>query len=208
MAKLQSSNIELGKRLLVQDNHVTIGLTNPKSPTNVGGVMRAAGCYSVDQVVYTGHRYTHAAKFIGSKNNTDTQKSSEQIPLIAIENFLQLESPNMSERLEKLPESTKLICVDLVEGATPLPHFQHPEQAFYIFGPEDGTIAQEVIDQADDVVYVPTVGCMNLAASVNVLLYDRLAKSLVKQDIVETDNALIRKSRDTNNTAIVKEKVS
>lgn len=208
MAKLQSSNIELGKRLLVQDNHVTIGLTNPKSPTNVGGVMRAAGCYSVDQVVYTGHRYTHAAKFIGSKNNTDTQKSSEQIPLIAIENFLQLETPNMSERLEKLPESTKLICVDLVEGATPLPHFQHPEQAFYIFGPEDGTIAQEVIDQADDVVYVPTVGCMNLAASVNVLLYDRLAKSLVKQDIVETDNALIRKSRDTNNTAIVKEKVS
>jgi tRNA(Leu) C34 or U34 (ribose-2'-O)-methylase TrmL len=26
------------------------------------------------------------------------------------------------------------------------------------------------------VVYVPTQGCMNLAASVNVILYDRLAK--------------------------------
>jgi tRNA(Leu) C34 or U34 (ribose-2'-O)-methylase TrmL len=27
-------------------------------------------------------------------------------------------------------------------------------------------------------VYIPTVGCMNLAATVNVVLYDRLAKSL------------------------------
>ena len=206
MAKLLLSNIALGKRLLEKDSHVTIGLTNPKTPTNVGGVMRAAGCYSVDQVLYTGHRYTHAAKFINSKNNTDTQNSKDQIPLIAIENFLQFKQTSFDNQLEKLPETTKIICVDLVEGAIPLPLFEHPEQALYIFGPEDGTIGQDVIDQADDVVYVPTVGCMNLAASVNVLLYDRLSKSLTKQDKLETDNALIRKSRDTNNTAIVKVK--
>jgi tRNA(Leu) C34 or U34 (ribose-2'-O)-methylase TrmL len=204
MAKISLSNIALGKDLLVKNSHVTIGLTNPKTPSNVGGIMRAAGCYSVDQVIYTGHRYTHAAKFISSKNNTDTQKLSEKIPLIAIEDFLQLKQPSAEHQLANLPESTKIICVDLVEGATPLPHFQHPEQALYIFGPEDGTIGQEVIDQADDVVYVPTVGCMNLAASVNVLLYDRLAKSLVKQNKLDTDNTLIRKSRDTNNQAKVK----
>lgn len=205
MAKLQSSSIALGKRLLEKNSHVTIGLTNPKSPTNVGGVMRAAGCYSVDQVVYTGHRYTLASKFIGSKNNTDTQKSRDQIPLVAIDDFLQLKQQSIESTLEKLPESTKIICVDLVEGAIPLPLFQHPEQALYVFGPEDGTISQSVIDEADDVVYVPTVGCMNLAASVNVLLYDRLAKSLVKQGKLETDNTLIRKSRDTNNQSRVKE---
>lgn len=205
MAKLQSSSIALGKRLLEKNSHVTIGLTNPKSPTNVGGVMRAAGCYSVDQVVYTGHRYTLASKFIGSKNNTDTQKSRDQIPLVAIDDFLQLKKQSIESTLEKLPESTKIICVDLVEGAIPLPLFQHPEQALYVFGPEDGTISQSVIDEADDVVYVPTVGCMNLAASVNVLLYDRLAKSLVKQGKLETDNTLIRKSRDTNNQSRVKE---
>ena len=94
----------------------------------------------------------------------------------------------------------------MIEGATPLPHFQHPEQAFYIFGPEDGTISQKVINNADDVVYVPTVGCMNLAASVNVLLYDRLAKSLLSNsnNQIQSDNALIRKSRDTNNKVKVK----
>jgi tRNA(Leu) C34 or U34 (ribose-2'-O)-methylase TrmL len=29
-------------------------------------------------------------------------------------------------------------------------------------------------------VYIPTVGCMNLAATVNVVLYDRLAKASKK----------------------------
>ena len=31
-----------------------IGLVNPKSPENVGMVMRAAGCYEVSKVFYTG----------------------------------------------------------------------------------------------------------------------------------------------------------
>ena len=179
--------------------NVHIGLTNPKSPSNVGAVMRAAGCYKVDQVLYTGKRYAQAAKFSGAKLNTDTKKARDTIPLLAIDDF-----EHVKEQLENLPKTTKVICVDLVEGATPLPHFQHPRQALYIFGPEDGTISQAVINKADDVVYVPTVGCMNLAASVNVLLYDRLAKSLVNNNQVESDSDLIRKSRDTNNKAKVK----
>ena len=183
--------------------NVTIGLTNPKSPSNVGAVMRAAGCYNVDKVLYTGKRYAQAAKFNGSKLNTDTKKARDIIPLLAIDGF-----DNIKEQLANLPKATKIICVDLVEGATPLPHFQHPEQALYIFGPEDGTISQAVINNADDVVYVPTVGCMNLAASVNVLLYDRLAKSLVNNDQIQSDNDLIRKSRDTNNKVKVKTKAN
>jgi len=204
MSKLLLSTIALGKQLQVENSHVTIGLTNPKSPSNVGAVMRAAGCYSVEQVLYTGQRYANAAKHNGSKrntakHNTDTKNAREKIPLKAADNFENLESLRTL-----LPESTKIICVDLVEGATPLPHFHHPAQALYIFGPEDGTISQGVINNADEVVYVPTVGCMNLAASVNVLLYDRLAKSLVNNDQILSDNALIRKSRDTNNKVKVK----
>ncbi|MFB1036301.1 MAG: tRNA(Leu) C34 or U34 (ribose-2'-O)-methylase TrmL [Alteromonadaceae bacterium] len=163
---------------------VTIGLTNPKSPTNVGAVMRAAGCFQVDGVYYTGERYARAAKF-----NTDTKNVSESIPLIGVKCLL-----------DSIEEDTKVICVDLIEGAIPLPNFIHPTKAFYIFGPEDGTISQQVIDHADAVVYVPTVGCMNLAASVNVLLYDRLAKT---NDVIANDE-LIKKSRDTNNKVKVR----
>jgi tRNA(Leu) C34 or U34 (ribose-2'-O)-methylase TrmL len=168
----------------MNENQVSIGLINPKSPTNVGAVMRAAGCYQANNIFYTGKRYANAAKF-----NTDTNNIKGQIPLIPVEHIQ-----------EMLSNEVKLVCVDLVEGAIPLPEFEHPDNALYIFGPEDGTIPQHVIDEASSVVYVPTVGCMNLAASVNVLLYDRL----VKRKEYDNSNELIRQSRDTNNRTKIK----
>lgn len=163
----------------MQGVQVCIGLTDPKSPTNVGAVMRAAGCYNASSVFYTGERYDRAMQF-----NTDTKDATQSIPLTGVVSLL-----------EVVPQGATVVCVDLVEGAMPLPYFEHPENAFYIFGPEDGTLSQQVIDQADAVVYIPTRGCMNLAATVNVVLYDRLAK----QDISWAGDELIRQSRDTNN---------
>ncbi|NQY62828.1 MAG: RNA methyltransferase [Alteromonadaceae bacterium] len=163
----------------MQESKVSIGLSNPKSPSNVGAVMRAAGCYQVNSVFYTGKRYANAAKF-----HTDTKRITQSIPLTGVDSIL-----------DNISAETKVVCVELAEGAIPLPQFEHPEQVIYVFGPEDGTIGQDVIDRADAVVYIPTVGCMNLAATVNVLLYDRLAKS---SSIIASDE-LIRKSRDTNN---------
>ena len=163
---------------------VTIGLSNPKSPTNVGAVMRAAGCYGVNHVLYTGTRYDRAVKL-----NTDTKQVSNKIPLTQIQHLL-----------ENKEDDVKVVCVDLVEGALPLPNYKHPEKAIYLFGPEDGTLSQQLINQADAVVYIPTIGCMNLAATVNVILYDRLSKS---ENFV-TDNTLIKQSRDNNNRVKVK----
>ena len=37
--------------------YACIGLFNPKTPENVGSVMRAAGCYNIHSVFYTGKRY-------------------------------------------------------------------------------------------------------------------------------------------------------
>ncbi|HEA3127633.1 RNA methyltransferase [Aeromonas veronii] len=137
-----------------------VGLVNPKSPENVGSVMRAAGCYGVDEVYYTGNRFELARRFA-----TDTKQMVEKIPLLGVDDLLQF-----------MPEGCVPVVVDLIDGATPLPDYVHPERAFYIFGPEDGTLDPALYGAAKDVVYVPTQGCMNLAASVNVILYDRLAK--------------------------------
>jgi tRNA(Leu) C34 or U34 (ribose-2'-O)-methylase TrmL len=173
----------------MQKNKVLIALINPKSPTNVGAVMRAAGCYGVDGVLYTGNRYARAMKL-----TTDTKNISATIPLRNEADLLNNLSENYSDN------DIKVVCVDLIEGATPLPNFIHPEKALYIFGPEDGTIKQSVVNQADAVVYIPTIGCLNLAATVNVVLYDRLAKSTKHI----TDNELIKKSRDNNNRVKIK----
>jgi len=167
---------------------LSIGLINPKSPDNVNSVLRAAGNYRVNQVYYTGSRYDRALALNPDSPNI-SRKVGESVHL------------NNVGDLHDLHESEiKRVCIEFALGATPLPEYQHPKNACYIFGPEDGNIPQDIIDSADDVVYVPTVGSMNIAATVNVVLYDRLAKST--QLIYNND--LIKQNRDTNNNLIVK----
>lgn len=172
----------------------SIGLINPKDAQNVGSVLRAIGCYQGDDVYYTGNRYAYAMK-----HNTDTHNIQAQTDIKKVDDLLSVPEDFMTA-------DTKIVCIELVEGATPLPEFEHPEQALYIFGPEDGNIPQKMINQADEVVYIPTIGCMNLAATANVVLYDRLAKSQRAKALIEQGNDLIRASRDGNNHLKVKQK--
>jgi len=160
-----------------------IGLTDPKSPDNVGAVMRAAGCYEASSVSYTGARFNKAIAR-GQKLHTDTKNVARRIPLNHIDDFIQA-----------LPSGAVPVAIELVEGATSLIDYQHPENAFYIFGPEDKSLNKDVVAWCEDVIYVPTIGCMNLAATVNVVLYDRMAKLGPRQQ----GDDLIRSSRDNNN---------
>ena len=137
--------------------YAAIGLHRPKSSANIGCVLRAAGCYGAAMVAASGTRYRQSA--------TDTQKAFRHLPLIQCENLLDVN-----------PFDCVPVAIELVDSARPLHRFVHPERAFYIFGPEDGSIDSELLKQCKHVVYVPTAFCMNLAATVNVVLYDRAAK--------------------------------
>jgi tRNA(Leu) C34 or U34 (ribose-2'-O)-methylase TrmL len=159
-------------------NKVNIGLVNPKSASNVAVILRAAGCYGVESIFYTGVRYTYAKAF-----NEDTKKFRNIIPTIAVDDLL-----------GDIPAGASPVVIELVEGATPLPAFKHPENAYYIFGPEDGSVPQEIVNACEHIVYIPTHTSMNLAVTANVVLYDRLAKS----DYINSDE-LIKLSRDKNN---------
>ena len=168
-------------------DEANIVLINPKNPINVAAVLRASGCYRVEKLYSTGRRYPQALQHQqghGQLKHVDTNNAQAHIASIGLADIAEL------PRAEHA-----MVCVELVEGATALPQFVHPPRAHYLFGPEDGSIPQSVIDQADAVVYVPTHGCMNLAATVNVLLYDRLAKSAAASG----SDAQIRASRDNNN---------
>lgn len=167
---------------------VCIGLVDPKSPENVESVMRLAGNFSVDSVYYSGKRYPRAAKLKPCSVDM-SRKVSLNIPLTQVDDLF-----------DDTPDDLKIVCVEFAENAILLPEYQHPKNALYIFGPEDGTISQQVIDRADDVVYIPTVSCMNLSATVSVVLYDRLAKTSQGTAMGAGGNELIRQSRDTNNS--------
>lgn len=167
----------------MKQSRVNIGLINPKSPDNVGAVLRAAANYRVGKVFYTGDRYPRAIERKARAVDM-SRKVSKDVLLTATDCLMDVATDNM-----------KIVCVEFAINAISLPEYQHPADALYIFGPEDGSIDQAIIDQADAVVYVPTVGCMNLSATVNVLLYDRMAKSVDSH----ASNALISENRDTNN---------
>jgi len=139
-----------------------IGLHHPKDMNNIGSALRACGCYEAAMMAITGNRY--------DKHSADTMAQFRHMPLLKVDNLKSV-----------IPHDCVPVAVDLIEGATPLQDYEHPERAFYIFGPEDGTLGKPVTSWCRDTIYIPTNRCMNLAATVNVVLYDRLAKQLLKQ---------------------------
>lgn len=134
-----------------------IGLDRPKSKENLGGVLRAAGCYGAALVAVRGTRIGRYA--------TDTMNAYKSIPSIHVEDLI-----------AAIPFGCVPVAVELAEGARNIVDFVHPERAFYIFGPEDGDVDKRIIASCAHTIYVPTMRCMNLAACVNVVLYDRLQK--------------------------------
>jgi tRNA(Leu) C34 or U34 (ribose-2'-O)-methylase TrmL len=132
----------------------------PKTAANVGSVLRAAHCYGTVLVAKTGTRYHRAS--------TDTMQAYRHLPLLQV-----------NDLFDVVPHDCVPVAVDLLEGASDLRTYTHPERAFYIFGPEDGTLGKAIIARCRDKVFVPTAFCMNLAACVNVVLYDRMAKTVL-----------------------------
>lgn len=140
-----------------------IGLDHPKTPENVGSALRASQCYGAAMLAVAGKRFKRAS--------TDTFKTWRHMPVLEVDD-LQL----------VIPYGCVPVAVDLIPGAQDLTDYKHPERAFYIFGPEDGTLGERILSWCRDVVYVPTNRCMNLAATVNVVLYDRAAKMKTPND--------------------------
>jgi tRNA(Leu) C34 or U34 (ribose-2'-O)-methylase TrmL len=137
--------------------YAAIGLDRPKDTANLGGVLRAAQCYGASLVMLSGGRM--------GKYATDTMKAYRHLPCVEVDDLL-----------AHCPYADEPVVVEIVERAKPLFDFVHPHSAFYIFGPEDGGVKKEIVERVQRVIKIPTMGCMNLAATVNVVLYDRMLK--------------------------------
>ena len=144
-------------------SYSSIGLYNPKDHHNIGSVLRACVNFNVSMLAVEGGRYNKQA-------GTNTLQGHHEMPFLN----------NVDNLHDVIPYDCVPVAIDLVEGATNIVEYKHPDRAFYIFGPEDGTLGRKVTDYCRDVVYVPTVSCMNLAATVHVVMYDRMLKEAIK----------------------------
>lgn len=141
-----------------------IGLVRPKCDANIGGVLRASHCFGVTGVFIQDGRY--------KRQYTDTTAAYRQIPVIPCQSLI-----------EHTPFDCVPVCVEIRDDAESLFSYKHPRSAFYIFGPEDGSVPNHISERCRDRVYIPTKFCLNLAATVNVLMYDRAAKAANSREI-------------------------
>ena len=140
-----------------------IGLHSPQYEVNVGGVLRAIDCYQAKLLAIGGTKFKRYV--------TDTTKAWRRIPVLHTDHVMDL-----------IPFDCVPVAVDLVQDATPLFNYKHPPRAFYVFGPENGTLGASVLERCRDKIMIPTNGCMNLAATVNVVLYDRAVKQAANKE--------------------------
>ena len=136
-----------------------IGLVQPKTPANIGSVLRAAHAFGAASVTIEGTRYR--------RHPTDTSAAYGVLPLL-----------HCDDMHGAIPFDCVPVAVELVDGAVSLVEYVHPPRAFYVFGAEDHTLSKRTLSWCRDVVQIPTAICLHLAATVNVVLYDRAAKAL------------------------------
>ena len=161
-------------------------MLDPKFPVNVGAAVRACSCFGVKQLWVTGERILHRVEGMSRLPREERLKGYKDVTLIHDE-----------RPFDRFAAGTPFIAVELLENAELLTYFEHPsEAAVYVFGPEDGSIDPVWRRHCHRFIVVPTAHCLNLAAAINVVLYDRrLKRQLAGLEPVLSINEMQKESR-------------
>lgn len=138
-------------------------LSNPKYSANVGAAVRAASCFGAKQVWWTGNRF--------NLEEGDRLPREERM-----KGYKDVELRQFDRPFEHFPNAVP-VAIELLPNSENLIDFIHPENAVYVFGPEDGSIAPVVRRFCHRFVSIPSKHCLNLAAAVYIVLYDRAIKN-------------------------------
>jgi tRNA(Leu) C34 or U34 (ribose-2'-O)-methylase TrmL len=141
-----------------------IGLVDPKFPHNVGAAVRAASCYGIRQVWFSGERVRLDASKGYRLPREERMRGYKDVVL------------RKDDRFFDAFASATPVAVELRANAESLIEFEHPDDALYVFGPEDGSLDRAVLARCHRFVVIPTRHCANLASAVYTVLYDRHAK--------------------------------
>ncbi|MBG82278.1 MAG: RNA methyltransferase [SAR202 cluster bacterium] len=150
------------KSTLKHRGFACIALDRPKDGVNVGHSLRAALGFSARMVILGDKDPAINVR----KLSTDPGRAYRHVPILEVRDIF-----------GALPHDCKSVAVEITDEALDLTTFAHPERACYIFGPENGSVSDKILAKCDYVVKIPTTMSLNLGMTVNIVMYDRLAKS-------------------------------
>jgi tRNA(Leu) C34 or U34 (ribose-2'-O)-methylase TrmL len=127
----------------------------------VGHTLRAALGFTARMVILANKDESINVR----KLSTDPGRAYRHIPVLEVHDIFDV-----------LPQDCVPIAVELTDQAVDLTTFVHPERACYIFGPENGSVDPGILAKCAHVVKIPTTMSLNLGMTVNIVMYDRLAK--------------------------------
>jgi len=90
--------------------------------------------------------------------------------------YKDVELRNFDYFFDEFPRDVTPVAIELKPTAEMLTQFEHPDNALYVFGPEDGSIGRVHLQHCHRIVAIPLAHCANLAAAVYMVLYDRMLK--------------------------------
>ena len=166
----QNGPLIIGKNMPAVGQCPAVLLINPKYKANVGAIQRAASCYNVHQVWFTGNRI--------SLEEGERLPREERMKGYRNVDLIQYDYP-----FDHFPKGVTPVAIELLDNTECLFDFEHPEDALYVFGPEDGSIDQVSRRFCHRFVTIPTLHCTNLAAAVYTVLYDRAQKIYQKTGV-------------------------
>lgn len=160
---MKDGNGIFGKSATKQGQAPAIALINPKNKHNVAKVVRSASCFGLKQVWWTGDRVQ-----MGGEKRLPREER--------MKGWRDVEYRQFDQVFDQFDRDVVPVCVELRPDAEPLPMFEHPDKALYVFGPEDGHVGQMWARHCQRFVVIPTRYCLNLATAVTLVLYDRQMK--------------------------------
>lgn len=151
-----------------------IGLHDVKNGYNVGGVLRAIGAFGGKFLAVSGNRWSQK----GDWRHMDTEGAHLRLPVYL----------NATDMFTYMPYGCEPVAIELSKDARSIVNFKHPKVAMYIFGPEDGSLPDSVLEKCKSKIYIPTEYSLNLYSAATAVMYDRVSK--ISQLEVGTNNLI------------------